>query len=90
MLVAVAGTVLHEQSVLSWNFDLHCVEGSYILGDDDGRDWCAAGGGVRECDCATLLPCPRDRFLRTPCDDEDPEEAAEADWTVATDGWPRR
>ena len=50
----------------------------------------AAGGGVRECVCAAPLQCPRDRFLRTPCDEEDPEDAEEADWTAATDGWPRR
>ena len=87
VLVAV---VLHEQSTLSWNFDLHCVGDGYTLGDDDGQDWCAAGGGVRECDCATPLPCPRDRFLRTPGEDEDSDAAEEEDWTIATDGWPRR
>ena len=90
VLVAVAEVDLHERVQLSWNFDHHCVDGSYTLGDDDGQDWCAAGGGVRECDCATPLPCPRDRFLSTPGDVEDPDAAEEADWTAATDGWPRR
>ena len=90
VLVAVAGGELPERSALSWNFDLHCVGGSYTLGDEDGQEWCAAGGGVRECVCAAPFPCPRDRFLRTPGDEVDREEAEEADWTVATDGWPRR
>ena len=90
VLVAVAGDVLQEQSPLSWNFDLHCVGDSYTLGDDDGRDWCAAGGGARDCDCAAPLPCPRDRVLRTSGEDSDAEGEEEADWTSTTDGWPRR
>ena len=90
VLVAVAEVDLPGQAQLRWNFDLHCVDGSYTLGDDDGQDWCAAGGGVRECDCAAPLPCPRDRFLRTPSDTEDADATEEADWTVATDGWSRR
>ena len=92
VLVAVAGDVLQEQSPLSWNFDLHCVGDSYTLGDNDGhwQDWCAAGGGARDCDCAAPLPCPRDRFLRTSGEDSDAESEEEADWTIATDGWPRR
>ena len=90
VLVAVAGDVLQEQSPLSWNFDLHCVGDSYTLGDDDGRDWCAAGGGARDCDCAAPFPCPRDRVLRTTGEDPDAEGEEEADWTIATDGWPRR
>ena len=88
--VAVAGDVLPEQSFLTWDFDLHCVGDSYTLGDDDGRDWCAAGGGARDCDCAAPLPCPRARVLRTVADDSDAEGEEEADWTIATDGWPRR
>ena len=87
--MAVAVTLL-EQSTLSWNFDLHCVGDSYTLGDDDGQDWCAAGGGARECDCAAPLPCPRGRVLRTLGDDSDADATEEADWTLATDGWPRR
>ena len=48
------------------------------------------GGGARECDCAAPLPCPRGRVLRTLGDDSDADAAEEADWTLATDGWPRR
>ena len=90
VLVAVAAVALPEQSTLCWNFDLHCVGDSYTLGDDDGQDWCAAGGGARECDCAAPLPCPRGRVLRTSGEDSDADAAEEADWTLATDGWPRR
>ena len=90
VLVAVADGVILERSTLCWNFDLHCVGDSYTLGDDDGQDWCAAGGGARECDCAAPLPCPRDRFIRTLGEEPDSDAAEEEDWTIATDGWPRR
>jgi hypothetical protein len=63
--VALADGRLHERIQLPWNFNLHCVEGTYTLGDDDGQDWCAAGGAVRECACNAPYACPLGRFLRT-------------------------
>ena len=92
VLVAVSDAELRERAQLCWNFDHHGVDDvSYTLGDEDGQDWCAAGGGVRECDCAALLPCPLGRFLRAPCDgDASADSAEEADWTAGTDGWQRR
>jgi hypothetical protein len=37
--VALADGPLHEHTALSWNFDLHCIEGSYTLGDEDCQDF---------------------------------------------------
>jgi hypothetical protein len=66
VLVAVTDARLHQRIPLTWDFDLHCPEGKYALDDDDGQDWCAGGGAVRECDCHAPHPCPRDRVLRAP------------------------
>jgi hypothetical protein len=67
VLVALADGRLQERIQLRWNFNLHCVEGTYTMGgdDSDGQDWCAAGGAVCECSCNAPYNCPLGRFLRT-------------------------
>ena len=84
VLVALADGRLHERIELTWDFDDHCVEGTYTLGDDDGQDWCAAGGAVRGCACCGPYGCPRGRFLRTTyrsgSDSDAPAEPEEDLW----------
>ena len=84
VLVALADGRLHERIELTWDFDDHCVEGTYTLGDDDGQDWCAAGGAVRGCACCGPYGCPRGHFLRTTyrsgSDSDAPAEPEEDLW----------
>ena len=81
ILVALAGNHMHEGDLLCWNFDLHCMQDQYTLGDQDGQAWCADGGAVRLCDCNSPHPCPRDRVLRAPLPAEDASPSEEDSWT---------
>ena len=80
VLVALADGPFHEHTVLSWNFDLHSLGGSYTLGDDDGQDWCAYGGAARDCDCNAPHDCPLGRVLRASRVSAAVSEASD-DWT---------
>ncbi len=72
---------LHDRVPLSWNFDLHYVEGSYTLGDDDGQEWCTWGGALRECACNAPYGCYRGRILLTPRADSGLAAAEEDSWS---------